>query len=253
VNDPSRLKITLDFAAGLDPAGAPNLQLRPVDEDAELEGLNTVWGPTRHEITVDTAPSGDYRVLVSGARTVYELVVVVTPIPLAADRFEPNDSLETATAINMGWVDPDPFAFGAPIDAVPAGAFEGLTLGPGDVDCFAVYGVPPVVGDKSAWVYARGLDAPVTVQVLDASGDVLRTDVGYPSASAQLAITHPFSYVRVTSERRTRWNVWFVVMADLTDIPDLDLVSASQPWDLTARDIRHELEMYLGINIPQPP
>jgi hypothetical protein len=38
---------------------------------------------------------------------------------------------------------------------------------------------------------------------------------------------HPFGYVRVSCDRRTRWNLWLTVMADLTDIPGVDIVEVT--------------------------
>jgi hypothetical protein len=183
------------------------LELRNVDDDAPEVRAAVTRSPGRLEMSA-TVGSGRYRITVRGSRpTAYLLSGTLRRGTLTSDLFEPNDTFERATRLQV--VKPD-LAYVSLLGRRGPGTFE-LTLHTWtgtttrDVDVFDVW-VPEDLGAVSVPVMRVTSDEPVDVTVF--SEDRVEITSLPERRDARLVLGPGTTYVRVAGAVHTRYRLF---------------------------------------------
>jgi len=177
------------------------------------------------ELTVNDSPGmtqlsgliapGSYKINVRGPINLYELTVSIEDAPLAADKFEPNETFDTSTFIRL--LDPGDTSVVTIRSANPGGIYDLTLHTPGDKDFFKVQSIP--VNPLSVPILHIGLtDAPIDITVFDAARNILTKETGQRSGKITLP-RDGFSFVEISGMNVTRYRLKLQLEVDPAHLP----------------------------------
>jgi hypothetical protein len=165
------------------------------------------------QITGVIAP-GSYKLKLSGPLNLYELSVRLTNAPLQPDRFEPNDTFETATPFDLT----ESGALPPRVLLANAGGQYDLSLHrPTDKDFFRI--IPVITQPLSVPVVQVSLcDAPVDITLFDSHRNVLNQEFGVRFAKLTLPVNGT-SILEVSGANATRYRLTLRLEIDQSRLP----------------------------------
>jgi Subtilase family len=195
--------------------GAVSVTLEPDDDSSRALAEMVESRSPGFTHLVGLIPPGSYKVHVRGPLNLYELAVSLTNVPLPADQFEPNESLETSTRFRL--LEPSDSSLITASLAHPGGIYDLTLHTPNDKDFFRI---EPIAKNPLSVPVARVSlsDLPLDITLFDASHNVITKQVGVHSTKLTLPRAE-ISFIEISGTRATRYRLTLRLEVDSAHLP----------------------------------